>query len=48
MTTLKIEKSHPVSDKKDTGYKPKKPRVIYGKSFEEILREELNEESKSI
>ena len=48
MTTLKIEKTYPVSDKKDTGYKPKKPRIVYGKSFEEILREEIDEESKSV
>ena len=37
MTTLKIEKVCPISDKKDMGHKPKKTRIVYGKSFEEIL-----------
>ena len=48
MTTLKVEKVCPISDKKDMGYKPKKPRIIYGESFKEILLEAINEESKGI
>lgn len=48
MTTLKVEKVCPISDKKDMGHKPKKTRIVYGKSFEEILREEIDEESKGV
>jgi len=34
---LKVEKVCPISDKKDMGHKPKKTRIVYGESFEEIL-----------